>query len=151
MRYAHALAPVPMAGHAHAGAQYLRMRIDFATPYFATSVARVDRLLESAMAASSVESFTVEEFGSFLSDKNVDEEVIDNFKRNKVSGAAFLMLTERDINELVPSVGLRPQIRAILKGSNKVWIYLTSHVYLNQYKTNSQQYLKTRFFFVASG
>ena len=89
----------------------------------------VDRLLESAMAASSVESFTVEEFGSFLSDKNVDEEVIDNFKGNKVSGAVFLMLTERDINELVPSVGLKPQIRAILKGSNKVWIYLTSHVY----------------------
>ena len=96
------------------------MRIDCATPYFATSVARVDRLLESAMASSSIESLTVEEFGSFLSDKNVDEEVIDNFKRNKVSGAAFLMLTERDINELVPSVGLRPQIRAILKDSNKV-------------------------------
>jgi hypothetical protein len=81
------------------------------------------------MASSSVESFTVEEFGSFLSDKNVDEEIIDNFRRNKVSGASFLVLTERDINELVPSVGLRPQIRAILKDSNKVWIYLTSYVY----------------------
>ena len=82
----------------------------------------------ASSSASAVESFTVEEFGSFLSDKNVDEEVIDSFKRNKVSGAAFLMLTERDINELVPSVGLRPQIRAILRDSNKVWTYLTSHV-----------------------
>ena len=71
------------------------------------SRSRRSLLLESAMASSSFESLTVEEFGSFLSDKNVDEEVIDNFKRNKVSGAAFLMLTERDINELVPSVGLR--------------------------------------------
>ena len=86
---------------------------------------RVDSELELAMASSSasaIESFTVEEFGSFLSDKNVDKEVIDSFRRNKVSGAAFLMLTERDINELVPSVGLRPQIRTILKDSNKVWI-----------------------------
>lgn len=81
------------------------------------------------MASAAVESLTVEELGSFLSDENVDEEVIDNFKRNKVSGAAFLMLTERDINELVPSIGLRPQIRAILKESNKVRIYLTSHVH----------------------
>ena len=83
-----------------------------------------------AMASASVESLTVEEFGSFLSNKNVDDEVIDNFKRNKVSGAAFLMLTDRDINELVPSIGLRPQIRAILKESNKVWMYSTSHVCL---------------------
>lgn len=84
---------------------------------------RVDSELELAMASSSasaVESFTVEVFGSFISDKNVDKEVTGSFGRNKVSGAVFLILTERDINELVPSVRLRPQIRSILKDSNKV-------------------------------
>ena len=69
---------------------------------------------------ASVETLTIEELGSFLSEKNVDEEVIDNFKKNKVSGASFVKLTDNDLNDLIPSIGLRPEVRAILKESKKV-------------------------------
>lgn len=69
---------------------------------------------------ASVETLTIEELGTFLSEKNVDDEVIDNFKKNKVSGASFLKLTESDLNDLIPSIGLRPEVRAILKESKKV-------------------------------
>ena len=94
------------------GAQYLRMRIDCAMPYFATSC---------SVARASI-AYSNQLWRLHLLNRSP-------WRSYKVSGAAFLMLTERNINELVPSVGLRPQIRAILKGSNKVWIYLTSHVY----------------------
>lgn len=69
---------------------------------------------------ASVETLCIEELGSFLSEKNVDEEVIDNFKKNKVSGASFIQLTDNDLNDLIPSIGLRPEVRAILKESKKV-------------------------------
>ena len=64
---------------------------------------------------ASVETLTIEELGSFLSEKNVDEEVIDNFKKNKVSGASFVKMTGDDLNDLIPSIGLRPEVRAILR------------------------------------
>lgn len=62
----------------------------------------------------------IDSMKSFLASKGVCEEVIDNFYVNKVSGEAFLKLTEEDLKELVPLIGTRTKIRSILEDCNKV-------------------------------
>ncbi len=51
-------------------------------------------------------------------------EVAENFCSNKVSGQAFLKLTEDDIKELVPFIGVRTEIRGILKELKTVMLKL---------------------------
>ena len=64
--------------------------------------------------------YTIDELAKFLLERGVCEEVIDNFKKNQVSGRVFLVLTEDDLKELVPIIGQRTEIRAILKQSKLV-------------------------------
>ena len=42
----------------------------------------------------------------FLLRKGVDEEMVCDFQRNCVSGQSFVELTEEDLKELVPLVGV---------------------------------------------
>ena len=58
---------------------------------------------------------TVEEFEECPEDEGLSDEVVENFRRNCVTGAAFLQLTEDDLRELVPLIGERTVVRELLK------------------------------------
>ncbi len=70
----------------------------------------------------------MEGFEEYLEDKGVSGEVVENFRRNRVTGAAFLQLTrtEDDLRELVPLIGERTVVRELLKQSKPVRIFCTS-------------------------
>ena len=51
----------------------------------------------------------------YLLKKGITIEVASNFKKNLVTGEAFLKLTEEDLKELVGLIGVRTKIRDILK------------------------------------
>ena len=51
----------------------------------------------------------------FLVSKGVRHVLAAEFRRNLVSGAVFLKLTEEDLKELAPLIGERVQLREILK------------------------------------
>ena len=50
-----------------------------------------------------------------LIQKGVIEHIADNFFKNEVTGEAFLKLSEDDIKELCPLIGVRPLIRDIMR------------------------------------
>ena len=52
--------------------------------------------------------------------KGICEEVACDFERNRVSGQAFMELREEDLKELVPMIGVRTEIRRILKECREV-------------------------------
>ena len=54
--------------------------------------------------SSSVHTMSVTQFADYLSDK-FDEDVIDVMKRNKISGATFLKLSEKQLEKIIPAVG----------------------------------------------
>lgn len=69
---------------------------------------------------SNVSQLTVDELKDFLLQKGIDEEVVCDFQRNRVSGQSFVELTEEDLKELVPLVGVRTTIRRILQECQRV-------------------------------
>ena len=75
---------------------------------------------------SELERFSIDELCNFVSRKLSDviedsEEVIDELRRNKISGKAFLILTDEDLRELIQPIGnrkalvdsYRPQIAVV--------------------------------------
>ena len=56
---------------------------------------------------ASIEDFTMDELVDYFEAKGVSEGVTPNFKTNRVSGAAFLRLTEDDPRQLAPLIGER--------------------------------------------
>lgn len=73
-----------------------------------------------SMARKRVDELTVNEFEEFLEDEGLSDEVVENFRRNRVTGAAFLQLTEDDLRELIPLIGQRTVVRELLKQSKQV-------------------------------
>ena len=67
------------------------------------------------MAGHLLSSSSIEEVKEYLLDNGIDDEIADNFRRNKVDGSALVKLTEEDVKELVPLVGVRPAVREILQ------------------------------------
>ena len=67
------------------------------------------------MAEKDLPGFDAAELGDFLLEEGVSTDVVSNFEKNLITGKAFLELTEDDLKELVPIIGLRTQIRGILK------------------------------------
>ena len=53
---------------------------------------------------ASVHAMSVDEFGDYLLEK-FDEDVVEIMKKNKISGATFLKLSERQIESMIPAVG----------------------------------------------
>ena len=50
-----------------------------------------------------------------LSDVMEDsEEVVDELRRNKISGKAFLILTDEDLRELIQPIGDRKALKALV-------------------------------------
>lgn len=92
----------------------------------------------AAVSMASNKSFTeltVQEVEDYLEGKGVGDDVIANFRRNRVTGAAFLRLTEEDLRELVPLIGERTDVREILKRIKQVChispVLLSVHVYVH--------------------
>ena len=56
---------------------------------------------------ASIEDLTMDELVDHLEAKGVSKGVTMNFRTNRVSGAAFLRLTEDDLRELAPLIGER--------------------------------------------
>jgi len=72
------------------------------------------------MSMASLKDFTVDELVDYLEVNWVSEGVVQNFEKNRVSGAAFLRLMEDDLRELAPLIGKRTSIRELLKHSKQV-------------------------------
>ena len=62
---------------------------------------------------SNISQLTVDELKDFLLQKGVDEKVVCDLQRNRVSGQSFVKFT--DLKELVPLVGVRTTICHILQ------------------------------------
>ena len=68
---------------------------------------------------SDVESFTVDELCNFVSRKLGEmvedaEEVVDELRKNKISGKAFLVLTDEEIREMIQPIGDRKALKALV-------------------------------------
>lgn len=81
--------------------------------------------------ASAVSRNTTEEMKEFLLRKGICEEVACDFERNRVSGQAFMELREEDLKELVPMIGVRTEIRRILKECREVSGYSNNYSCIN--------------------
>ena len=68
----------------------------------------------------SIEDATVSQIGDYLLERGISDDVVDNFHRNQICGQAFLNLTDEDVKELVPPIGIRIKIREILRQHQKV-------------------------------
>ena len=56
----------------------------------------------------------VEELTDYLLREGISSEGLTNFATNRISGSAFLKLTEDDLKDLIPIIGVRSEIRDIL-------------------------------------
>ncbi len=75
---------------------------------------------ERIYCIGSVVELTIEELAERLEDEGLSDEVFENFRRNRVTGAAFLQLTEDDLRELVPLIGDRTGVRKLWKQCQQV-------------------------------
>lgn len=71
-----------------------------------------------------IATYSVDEVEDFLLDEGIPSEVTETFARNEIDGAAFIQLTESDLQQLCPIIGRRTKIRAILERVR----YFLSHV-----------------------
>lgn len=67
-----------------------------------------------------IEPLDCVEFGEFLLEKGIQEDVVSIFVTNKVNGSVFLKLSEADLKELIPMIGDQVIVREILKEVCKV-------------------------------
>ena len=67
------------------------------------------------MAGRLSSSSSIEEAKEYLLDNGIDDEIADNFRRNKVDGSTLVKLTVEDVKELVPLVHVQPAVREILQ------------------------------------
>ncbi len=63
---------------------------------------------------------TVSEVKEYLLDRGIPEKVAEDFYRNKICGQAFFNLTEDDLKELVPLIGIRAKLREMVKKVKKL-------------------------------
>lgn len=70
-----------------------------------------------------INGLNLEDFGDFLLEKGIHEEVASLFISNRIIGSAFLRLSEDDIKELTPRIGNRILVKELLKEVSKV-LYL---------------------------
>ena len=71
-------------------------------------------------SANDLVELSVDDFGEYLRESGIDDDVAITFEQNKISGAAFLQLTEEDLKELVPLLGARLQVRQLLREAVQV-------------------------------
>ena len=70
------------------------------------------------------QDMTCEELGEFLQLNGLHDDIVSTFVAHKVSGEAFLELTEGDLKELIPNIGDRVAIRKLARVLREVSIIL---------------------------
>ncbi len=73
-----------------------------------------------ANSAKVLVDLSVDDIGEYLRESGIDDDVAATFEQNRISGAAFIQLTEEDLKELVPVLGVRVQVRQLLKEAVQV-------------------------------
>ena len=68
-----------------------------------------------ARKCSTIAIFDEEELEEYLVEKGICSQTAAAFRKNLVTGEAFLELTGEDIKELVPLIGVRTRVRDLLK------------------------------------
>lgn len=66
------------------------------------------------MADKALADYDIDDLNDYLLEKGISVNIAEEFHHNKVCGAAFLSLTEEDLRELVPLVGVRTTIWNLL-------------------------------------
>lgn len=74
----------------------------------------------------SIKDLNVEDFGDFLLQKGVHEDIASLFVNNRITGVLFLKLSEEDLKELIPTIGDRIVVKELLRDASKV----TCHIIL---------------------
>ena len=82
--------------------------------------------MSASMMAAEMDT---EDLADFLLSKGICSEVADNFLKNQINGQAFLKLTQEDLKELAPLIGIRTQVRDILKDLTKVKLHFSYYYY----------------------
>ena len=62
-----------------------------------------------------IKDLNVDDFGEFLLENGVHEEVALLFISNRISGSIFLRLSKDDLKELIPTIGDRILVKGLLK------------------------------------
>ena len=70
-----------------------------------------------------INGLNLEDFGDFLLEKGIHEEVASLFISNRITGSVFLWLSEDDIKELTPTIGDQILVKGLLKEVSQV-LYL---------------------------
>ena len=73
-------------------------------------------VIECAIIAE-LKLLNCEEFSEFLEEQGAHEDIIASFSSNRISGEAFLNLSEDDLKELLPVIGDRVYIRNLLRNA----------------------------------
>ena len=60
-----------------------------------------------------------DEFSEFLEAQGAHEDIVASFSTNRISGEAFLNLSEDDLKELLPVIGDRVYIRGLLRNARE--------------------------------
>ena len=61
------------------------------------------------MDRGNIRDLNVEEFADYLRGEGISSEVLSNFAINRISGTAFIKLTEDDLKDLIPIIGVRTE------------------------------------------
>ena len=65
----------------------------------------------------------VEDFSANLLDRGFDATVTRAFEKNRISGAVFVKLTDDELKELVPLIGVQLGVRELLHSARQVRIW----------------------------
>ena len=76
----------------------------------------ITRVIECAIMAE-LKLLNCEEFSEFLEEQGAHEDIIVFFSSNRISGEAFLNLSEDDLKELLLVIGDRVYIRNLLRNA----------------------------------
>ena len=62
-----------------------------------------------------IEPLSHDDFADFLLERNFHEDLISLFVSQRITGTAFLRLSEEDLKELIPIIGDRVLVRELLR------------------------------------
>jgi len=77
-----------------------------------------------------IKSLSEVEFGDWLTEKGFHEDLVFSFVSQRISGKAFLLLSEDDVKELVPTIGDRTVVRDLLSKC-KVHTHTHTHTFID--------------------
>lgn len=65
------------------------------------------------LSKENISKLSIDDFCDFLSQISFDEDVIELFRKNKISGWSFMKLTEQQLEKLVTAIGDVVELQAL--------------------------------------